>query len=90
MPPELDMVCNVLFQNIVQIILEHPVSLTLNHPVILAWRQVSGCGNRASGAGQVAQARDGPIFETFQDFSSGHMLVQAENVCACCLQAKSR
>ena len=51
LPPELDMVCNELFLNIVQIILEHPVSLTLNH---LAWQQVSEWGNRASGASPVA------------------------------------
>ena len=31
---------------------------------------------RAGGASPVAQARAGPIFETFQDFLSGHMLVQ--------------
>ena len=34
---------------------------------------------RAGGTGPVAQAMAGPIFETFQDFSSGHMLVQAGN-----------
>ena len=60
------MVCNELFHNLVQIILEHPVSLALNHPVILGWQQVSGWGNRASRAGPVAQAMDEPIFETFQ------------------------
>ena len=82
------MVCNVLFRNLVQMTLEHPVSLALNHPVILAWQQVSGWSNRAGRAGPVAQAMDKPIFETFQDLSSGHMLMQAENVCACRLQAK--
>ena len=45
---------------------------------------------RAGGAGPVAQAMAGPIFETFQDFSSGHMLVQAGNMRACRLQAKCR
>ena len=45
---------------------------------------------RAGGAGPVAQAMAGPIFETFQDFSSGHMLVQAEKMRACRLQAKCR
>ena len=45
---------------------------------------------RAGGAGLVAQAMAGPIFETFQDFSSGHMLVQAGNMRACHLQAKCR
>ena len=43
---------------------------------------------RAGGASPVAQAMVGPIFETFQDFLSGHMLVQAENMRACHLQAK--
>ena len=42
------------------------------------------------GAGPVAQAMAGPIFETFQDLSSGHMLVQAGNMRACRLQAKCR
>ena len=36
------------------------------------------------------QAMAGPIFETFQDFSSGHMLVQAVNMRACRMQAKCR
>ena len=46
---ELDnMECNVLFQNLVQMTLEHPVSLVLNHPVILGW-QVSGWGNECYG-----------------------------------------
>ena len=45
---------------------------------------------RAGGAGSVAQAMAEPIFETFQDFSSGHMLVQAGNIRACRLQAKCR
>ena len=41
-----NMVCNMLFWNLVQIILEHPVSLVLNHPVILGWKQqVSGWSN---------------------------------------------
>ena len=44
---------------------------------------------RAGGAGTVAQAMAGPIFESFQDFSSGYMLMQAGNMCACRLQAKS-
>ena len=39
--------------------------------------------NRASGAGPVAQAMAGPIFGTFHDFLSGHMLVQAGNMHAC-------
>ena len=43
---------------------------------------------RAGGARLVAQAMAGPIFETFQDFLSGHMLVQAGNMRACRLQAK--
>ena len=37
----------------------------------------SYCNHRAGGACPFAQAMAGPIFETFQDFSSGHMLVQA-------------
>ena len=45
---------------------------------------------RAGGAGPVAQAMAGPIFETFQDFSSDHMLVHAGNMRACSLQAKCR
>ena len=44
---ELDnMVCNVLFRNIV---LEHPVSLALNHPVILVLKQVSGWSDECHG-----------------------------------------
>ena len=41
LPPGLDnieldnVVCNVLFYNIVQITLEHPVTLVLNHPVTM-------------------------------------------------------
>ena len=46
--------------------------------------------SRAGGAGPVAQAMAGPIFEAFQDFSSGHMLVQAGNMHVCRLQAKCR
>ena len=46
--------------------------------------------SRAGGAGPVAQAMAGPIFETCRDFSSGHMLVQARNMCTCRLQAKCR
>ena len=38
----------------------------------------------------VAQAMAEPIFETFQDFSSGHMLMQARNMRTCRLQAKYR
>ena len=45
---------------------------------------------RAGGASPVAQAMAGPIFETFQDFSSGHVLVQAGNMRACRMQAKCR
>ena len=53
--------------------------------------QRGGC-IRAGGAGPVAQAMAGPIFETSQDFLSGHMLVQAGNMraCRCRLQAKCR
>ena len=46
--------------------------------------------DRAGGAGPVAQAMAGPILETFQYFSSGHMLVQAGNRRSCRLQAKCR
>ena len=46
--------------------------------------------SRADGAGLVAQAMAGPIFGTFQHFSSGHTFVQAGNMCACRLEAKCR
>ena len=46
--------------------------------------------SRAGGVGPVAQAMAGPIFETLQNFSSGHMLVQAGNIRVCRLQAKCR
>ena len=43
--------------------------------------------NRAGGAGLVSQVMAGPIYETFQDFSSSQMLVRARNMRVCHLQA---
>ena len=38
---------------------------------------------RAGRAGLVAQAMARPIFDTFQDFLSDYILVQAGNMCVC-------
>ena len=63
------------------------------YTVLLQWRLSTlrlYVYNRADGAGPVAQAMAGPIFETFQGFLSGHMFGQAGNMRACRPQAKCR
>ena len=55
------------------------LSIPLIHEHSYMYLMLSIC--RAGGAGPVAQAMAGPIFETFQDFSSGHMFVQAIEIC---------
>ena len=67
--------------------------ILMKHLVIsknLSWIRWFQAFYRAGGAGPVVQAMAGPIFETFQKFSSGYMLVLAGNIHACGLQAKSR
>ena len=60
---------------------------TVGHEHPSTWGTKDG-PNRAGGAGPVAQAMAGPIFENFQGFSSGHILMQAGDMRACRLQAK--